>query len=50
VLFAPAADRLLVHEPARAQQRFLPASILKILDELIALETDALAEEHQITP
>jgi beta-lactamase class D len=50
VLFGPAADGLLVHKPERAQRRFPPASTPKILDCLIALETGALADEHQIIP
>lgn len=48
VLYDSAADRLVVSDPPRARQRFLPASTFKILNSLIALETGVLADEHEV--
>ena len=48
VLFEPARDRYLVHNEARARQRFLPASTFKIPHAVIALETGALADENEV--
>jgi len=50
VLYDPAADWYLVHDAERSRRRFLPASTFKILNSLIALETGALADEHEIIP
>jgi beta-lactamase class D len=37
-----------VYNPARAAQRFLPASTFKILNSLIALELGLVADEHEV--
>jgi len=39
-----------VHNPARAAQRFLPASTFKIPNSLIALAEGAIADEHEVIP
>jgi beta-lactamase class D len=48
VLHDLAADRVVVYKPKRARQGFLPASTFKILNSLIALETGALRDEHEV--
>ena len=48
VLFEPLQDRYTVVEPARAKQRFLPASTFKIANALIGLEAGSIADEHQV--
>ena len=48
LLFEPARDRYLVVNEARARQRFLPASTFKIPHAVIALETGAIADEHEV--
>jgi beta-lactamase class D len=48
VLHDLSANRMLVHNPGRASQGFLPASTFKILNSLIALETGVLRDEHEI--
>ncbi|MBN2431527.1 MAG: class D beta-lactamase [Acidobacteria bacterium] len=39
-----------VHNPARAAQRFLPASTFKIPHSLIALAEGAIADEYEVIP
>jgi beta-lactamase class D len=48
VLHDRATGQRLVHDPEGAQRRYLPASTFKILNSLIALETGALADEHEV--
>jgi beta-lactamase class D len=50
VLYDVAGDRLVTVNPARAEQPFVPASTFKIPHSLIALETGAVADEHEIVP
>jgi beta-lactamase class D len=50
VLSDPRTDRLVVHGGSGTGERYLPASTFKILNSLIALETGALADEHEIIP
>ncbi len=44
VLYDPAGRRYLVHDPERAERRFIPASTFKVLNSLISLETGAVAD------
>lgn len=49
VVYHPASRRYIRHNPARAQQQFIPASTFKIPNSLIALETGVAAgPEHVI--
>jgi beta-lactamase class D len=48
VMLDPAGDRYLAFNEARGRMRFLPASTFKIPNALIALETGAIADEHQV--
>lgn len=50
VLYDVADERLVVVNPARAEQRFLPASTYKIPNSLIAFETGVVADENQVLP
>lgn len=50
VLFDVAADRMTVVNRARAEKRTVPASTFKIANSLIALETGAVKDEHEIIP
>jgi beta-lactamase class D len=50
VLLDIAADRISIHNPGRALQRFVPASTFKILNSLIALETGAVQSENEVLP
>jgi beta-lactamase class D len=50
LLYDARADKYVVHDAERAGRRFLPASTFKILNSLIALETGALADQHEIIP
>jgi beta-lactamase class D len=50
VLHDLATGRITVHDPERAERRFLPASTFKIPNSLIALETGALRDEHEVIP
>lgn len=50
VLYDVAGDRLVTVNTARAEQPFVPASTFKIPHSLIALETGAVADEHEIVP
>lgn len=43
-------DRMTLANPARAAQRFIPASTFKIVNALIALETGAVADETEVIP
>lgn len=43
-------NRLTLVNAERAQQRFFPASTFKIANSLIALETGAVADAHEIIP
>ncbi|WP_221556911.1 penicillin-binding transpeptidase domain-containing protein [Qipengyuania qiaonensis] len=46
VIYQPGAERMLVCNSARSEQRFVPASTFKIPHTLIALETGAVADEN----
>jgi beta-lactamase class D len=48
VLFEPLQDRYTVADPARAKQRFLPASTFKIANALIGLEVGSIADENEV--
>lgn len=50
ILLDAAAGRMSVHNPARAEQRFVPASTFKILNSLIALETGVVKDENDVLP
>lgn len=50
VLYDPAEGRYLVHNPARARERFIPASTFKILNSLISLETRVVADTSTVFP
>jgi beta-lactamase class D len=45
-----AADRITVVNRARAERRYIPASTFKIPNSLIALETGAVKDEHEVIP
>lgn len=48
VLYDPSDGRYLVHDSARAHERFIPASTFKVLNSLIALETRAVADTSTV--
>jgi beta-lactamase class D len=48
VLYDPATRRYLVHNPERADERFIPASTFKVLNSLISLETGVVADTTTI--
>jgi beta-lactamase class D len=48
VLFQPLRDRYTICDPARAKQRFLPASTFKIANALIGLEVGSIADENEV--
>jgi len=50
VLYDVNADRLLVHDRARAEKRFIPASTFKIPNSLIGLSTGAVANVDEAIP
>lgn len=50
VLLDVQGNRMIVVDKARAQERFIPASTFKIANSLIALETGAVRDEHEIIP
>jgi beta-lactamase class D len=50
VLLDVASDRMIVVNRARAERRTVPASTFKIANSLIALETGAVKDEHEIIP
>nr|WP_290975074.1 class D beta-lactamase [Herbaspirillum sp.] len=43
-------ERMLVHAPERAAQRFVPASTFKVPHSLIALDAGVLRDEFQVIP
>lgn len=49
-LFDPTQDQLILVNPNRAKTRMIPASIFKIANSLIALETKIIADENEILP
>src|SRR5262249_43497595 len=49
-LYDPAADRLTLVNPARAQTRLVPASTFKIANTIIALETGVVKDENEVIP
>jgi len=48
VLYDQANDRYLVHNGARADSGFIPASTFKIFNSLVALEAGAVASEEEV--
>lgn len=50
VVYDVAADRFILVNKARAEQRFVPASTFKIANSLIALATRAVKDENEIIP
>jgi beta-lactamase class D len=50
VLYDVADERIVVVDPDRADRRFLPASTFKIPNSLIAFETGAVEDEHEVLP
>lgn len=50
VLYDLNADLLLIHNPSRAEKRFIPASTFKIPNSLIGLSTGAVGNEYEIIP
>jgi beta-lactamase class D len=48
VLFEPAQDRYRVLDEARARQRLLPASTIKIANAVIGLELGSIADEAEV--
>jgi beta-lactamase class D len=48
VLYRPALERFEVLDPARARQRYLPASTFKIANALIALDCGSLRDQHEV--
>jgi len=50
VLYDVNADRFLVHDSARAEKRFIPASTFKIPNSLIGLSTGAVANVDEAIP
>jgi beta-lactamase class D len=48
VLLSAHDDTLLLHNPARAEREFVPASTFKIPNSLIALETGAVTDENVV--
>ena len=50
VLYDPSERRYLVHNAARVETRYLPASTFKIANSLIALETGVLADTSVVFP
>lgn len=48
VLFEPLQDRYTIADPARAKQRFLPASTFKIPNALIGLEVGSISDENEV--
>src|SRR5687767_15075072 len=47
-LLAVHDDTLLLHDPARAEREFLPASTFKIPNSLIALETGVIKDPDEV--
>ena len=50
VLYDVTADRLVVHNPIRAEKRFIPASTFKIPNSLIGLSTGAVGSVDETIP
>jgi len=50
VLYDVTADRLVVHNPIRAEKRFIPASTFKIPNSLIGLSTGAVGSVDEAIP
>jgi len=50
VLYDVTAGRLVVHDLARAEKRFIPASTFKIANSLIGLATGAVASVDEVLP
>lgn len=50
VVFNPAQNTVIRHNPKRAAQRFLPASTFKIPNSLIALETGVVSGSEHVLP
>lgn len=50
VLYDAGTDTYTRYNPARCAQRFIPASTFKILNAMIALETDVIADENEVIP
>jgi beta-lactamase class D len=48
VLFEPLQNRYTIADPARAKQRFLPASTFKIPNALIGLEVGSISDENEV--
>jgi beta-lactamase class D len=48
VLLQPLQNRYTILDPARAKQRFLPASTFKIPNALIGLEVGSIADENEV--
>jgi len=50
VMYDIAADRISVHDKARADQRFAPQSTFKIVNAMIGLDTGAVRDELEVLP
>jgi beta-lactamase class D len=48
VLFEPMESRYRVHDTARAQRRFIPASTFKIANALVGLEVGSISDENEV--
>ncbi len=48
IIYDQRADVTLVHNPARTEKQFLPASTFKIANSLIALETGVVKDEKEV--
>ncbi|HPF89530.1 MAG: class D beta-lactamase [Flavobacteriales bacterium] len=50
VLWEPDSGRLQASDTARARLGYLPASTFKVFNSLVALQTGAVADEHELIP
>lgn len=50
VLYDVSANRLVIHDQARAEKRFIPASTFKIPNSLIGLATGAVSDVDELLP
>ncbi|NKB52096.1 MAG: class D beta-lactamase [Rhizobiaceae bacterium] len=50
VVLTPSQNRMILINPGRAKERFIPASTFKIANSLIALNTDVVADENEVIP
>lgn len=50
VLYDVSANRVIIHDQARAEKRFIPASTFKVPNSLIGLATGAVADVDEIIP